>query len=83
LTRFGSGAISAGDTYMFYHQPPGSPLTSGTDGQPIRITGHFDDPAASSCRMAPGDPPVPEPDELAIIYCRERFVATSVELLGQ
>jgi len=26
---------------------------------------------------------VPEPDELAVDYCRERFVATSVEVVGE
>jgi hypothetical protein len=39
--------------------------------------------AAVPCRIAPGDPPVPEPDELAVDYCRERFVATSVEVVGE
>lgn len=77
-----SGAITAADCCFFYHRPPGSEPISVADGDRIRLTGHFDDPAASGCRVATGDPPIPEPDELAVAYCRERFVATSVELLG-
>lgn len=76
------GAISAADCCFFYHQPPGSERTTGVDGDRLRVTGHFDDPAAQNCHIATGDPPVPEPDELAVVYCRERFVATSVEVVG-
>jgi len=76
-----SGAISAGEGYMFYHAAPGTEFGSGSDGQRLRITGHFDDPAAATCRISTGDPEVADPDELAILHCREKFVATSVELI--
>lgn len=80
-----SGAIAAagGACCFFYHQPPGSEPIFPLDGDRLRLTGHFDDPAATTCRIATGDPPIPEPDELAVVYCRERFVATSVEIVGR
>ena len=76
-----SGAIAAADGYMMYHLTPGIDRVSAPDGTRLRLTGHFDDAAAESCRVATDEPPVPEPDALAISYCRERFVVTSVEVL--
>ena len=73
-----SGYVAVDDVCcFFYHQPPGTEPTSAIVGDHLRLTGHFDDPAASTCRIATGDPPVPEPDELAKVYCQERFVATA------
>lgn len=48
----------------------------------IRVTGHFDDPAAAECTVAPGDPPVARDQRTAQLYCRARFVVESFEVLG-
>jgi hypothetical protein len=50
----------------------------------LELTGHFDDPAAKSCRWAPS------PDEDAwypgqrgfVDYCRQQFVLTAVNVIG-
>jgi hypothetical protein len=55
-------------------------LHRGLDA-PITVTGHFDDPAAATCRYTdwPGGDQ-PDPAE-TIEGCRSRFVITSLELL--
>jgi hypothetical protein len=74
-----AGAIGNVEEFIFYHRPEGQ--TEYADGQRLRIIGHFMDGAAESCEMADGDPAVPEPRRLAILYCRERFVASSIEVI--
>lgn len=71
-----SGAIGTDEAYLFYREPEGGP--SPAHGQLLRITGHFNDSAAETCHIAPGDPPVSQPDSLAVMACRGVFVATSV-----
>lgn len=75
------GVIQAGDDILVYKMPGQRP-DGLVDGQKLRVTGHFDDPAAATCRVAYGEPAVPEPASLAIAYCRSQFVATSVEAIG-
>jgi len=78
-----AGAIGGtGSCCFFYHQPPGAEPVTAIDGDRLRLTGHFSDPAADGCRIATGEPPIPERDELARVHCREQFVATSVERVG-
>ena len=48
----------------------------------VRITGHFDDPAANECVIQAGEPLADQPAESVRTHCRERFVVTSVEILG-
>ncbi len=48
----------------------------------VRITGHFDDPAANVCVIQAGEPLADQPAESVRTYCRERFVVTFVEILG-
>lgn len=48
----------------------------------LRVTGHFDDEAAAACSVAPGEPPVTVLPQVAELYCRERFVVESYEILG-
>jgi hypothetical protein len=46
---------------------------------PIVVTGHFDDPAAATCRLIPGASVIdPRPPELVVLQCRTQFVATGV-----
>jgi len=46
----------------------------------VRITGHFDDPAAGSCQISSAQPgSSPEPPTEVVLACRETFVVTSVQ----
>lgn len=67
--------------FLTYWSPDGPERPDA--GSIVRITGHFDDPAADGCRVAPGDP---EPRDLdpvvGELYCRSHFVVESVEVLG-
>ena len=74
------GAISTPSGPFFYTLEGGG-SAGYADGQRLRITGHYDDPAAATCTIASGEPPVPEPDSLAVAYCRAKFVATAIEVL--
>lgn len=60
-------------TFLFaaIHPDAGIPLDQVTDGF-VRVTGHFDDPAAMTCQI-PG-----MPQDEAIRSCRNMFVVTSV-----
>ena len=60
--------------------PDGPP--SPTVGQIIRVVGHFDDPAAGSCTISPGEPPLPLDPLATGLYCREQFVVESFEVTG-
>ena len=55
------------------------------EGVNIRVTGHFDDPAAESCAvlasLAPDFGLRPIPAELAVLWCRGAFVVTDVDVL--
>jgi hypothetical protein len=54
------------------------------DGQWVRVSGHFHDPAAETCALTFGTPEpglVPTPEQ-AIEICRTSFVLTSVDALS-
>lgn len=51
-------------------------------GSIVRVTGHFDDPAAAACTVAPGDPPSPIDSATAALWCREQFVVDALEVTG-
>ena len=60
---------------------PASGLTpkSFPSGKTIRVTGHFDDPAASSCHLASVPKgQSPEPPAAVVLGCRETFIITAV-----
>ncbi len=57
---------------------PGAPDA----GAIVHVTGHFDDPAATGCAVAPGDPPEPIDSRTATLLCRERFVVEAIEVTG-
>jgi hypothetical protein len=48
----------------------------------LSVTGHFDDPAAVGCVVAPLDAPDGIDTAVAELYCREQFVVDSYEVLG-
>jgi hypothetical protein len=75
------------------HFAPGGPEAPPA-GSVIRVLGHFDDPAASTCTVSvihplhpagedlSADDFVAVPPEAANLACRQRFVVDSVEILG-
>lgn len=70
----GLGALDA-------YWSPASGLTpkSFPPGKTVRITGHFDDPAASSCRVTSVPKgQSPEPHAAPVLGCRETFIVTAV-----
>lgn len=60
---------------------PGGPAQPAP-GAIVRVTGHFDDPAARGCTVSPGDPPTPIDARAAELYCREQFVVEILEVIG-
>jgi hypothetical protein len=82
---------SDGDGRLFLHYPaPGvlNPTLEMGAGEPVRIEGHFDDRAATTCRLvaieeeSPSATGLAQPDPRAeIARCRLRFVVTDVENL--
>ncbi len=52
------------------------------NGSIVRATAHFDDPAATGCVIAPGDPPEPIDSRTAVLFCRERLVVDTIEITG-
>ena len=60
---------------------PGGP-EQPEHGRILRVVGHFDDPNAVGCTVAPGEPPVPLNATAAELFCREQFVVESVEEIG-
>ena len=64
--------------------PPDGPVPENRDI--IRATLHVDDPAATTCTYTPdpaGTSPTLDYDPIAVqVYCRERLVLESFEVLG-
>ena len=58
---------------------PGVYLPYVTPGAPIVVTGHFDDPVATTCSRSPAASVVdPRPPELIVLQCRSQFVVTGI-----
>jgi hypothetical protein len=66
------------------HFPPARGLRDPAEGSILRVVGHFDDGAATTCRISPGieGSEVPADPRAAVMYCRERFVVDSYEVIG-
>jgi hypothetical protein len=60
-----------------YHQNRASPFTT-IESVPVRVVGHFDDPAAQTCAENPMAGGEPTPPELVVLRCRSAFVATDI-----
>jgi hypothetical protein len=64
------------------HFPPEAGLAYPEEGSIIRLVGHFDDAAATTCEIAAGEPEVPADARAAVMYCRERLVVDSYQVIG-
>ena len=64
--------------------PEGPALEDVEPGSVLLVTGHFDDPLAVDCVIAPGGPGEEQPahEGAAELLCREQFVVESWEVLG-
>lgn len=60
---------------------PGLEISSGLSGKWVRVTGHYDDPAAAACAYPPDPGNYYNPPEAAVTYCRQRFVVTALKLV--
>ena len=62
---------------VLFHPDTGIAPSDIPAGVPFVVTGHFDDAAASDCRLLVGQDEVADP--ATIEQCRQQFVATAVE----
>ena len=65
---------------------PDADLEVPARGDVVRVTGHFEDPAATTCRASAdpsfeGDPPAPLNAALVVLTCRASFVWTDYEVI--
>jgi hypothetical protein len=53
-------------------------------GSIVRVTGHFSDPASTTCTMSTfaGERAIAVDQRTAELYCREQFVVDSMEAIG-
>lgn len=67
-----------------YHPLPDADIEAPEDGDEVRVRGHFEDPAATSCRASAApdaeSPTLPQPARV-VLDCRATFVWTEVEIL--
>lgn len=65
------------------NHPPGSDPPPLSPGLHLRVVGHVDGPAASTCGTPDysADPPALAPDPVLMFACRAMFVADTVEIL--
>lgn len=59
---------------------PAHPVTVPAANTHVELTGHFDDPAATTCRAWSGGGPV-LPREQTVASCRQAFVVTAIRRL--
>ena len=73
-----------GATPLAVQVDPTHTVRTPRSGAHVRITGHFDDPAATSCRLVPTIAVITElpAPGVAIGTCRKEFVVTSIKLLA-
>jgi hypothetical protein len=68
-------------TFHFHQQPDTRQATTGR-GEPVRVIGQFDDPAARTCLEHTLTGEEPTPLDLVILRCRSRFVAIDVQAIA-
>ncbi len=69
---------------LVLHFSPQSGLEPPPNASIVRVTGHFSDPASTTCRIARPDHELNDPIDppTAELYCRERFVVDAYEVIG-
>jgi hypothetical protein len=83
LTDQAVALASGGVGLLGVQVDPRHPVTIPGEGTHVRITGHFDDPAADACRLVPTPGaivPLP-PAARTTAICRQQLVATRIEVL--
>jgi hypothetical protein len=70
--------------YLELRFAPDSDLERPEQGSIVRVTGHFNDPASSTCTMSTfdGERAVSVDPRTAELLCRERFVVDAYEVIG-
>jgi hypothetical protein len=80
ISYLGSGATPP----LVLHFSPQSGLEPPPNASIARVTGHFNDPASTTCIIsrpdAEGETPIDPPT--GELYCRERFVVDAYEVIG-
>ena len=73
-----------GDPYgLKYRINPASGVAAPPTGQWVELTGHFDDPAAVTCMLAPDAPGGAAYDPVQVVVsCREQFVVSGWEIVA-
>jgi hypothetical protein len=72
---------SAAVPMLEMHAAPGSGVDRGHPGggAKVQVIGHFDDPAASACRVVSVQPGFQAPTLAEVVLaCREAFVVTAI-----
>lgn len=77
------GTAGLGELTIAVQINPKHPVRIPPTGAHVRITGHFDDPAAAGCRLIPGFGSVAAlpPAGASVATCRQQFVVTAVSVL--
>jgi hypothetical protein len=70
--------------YLAMQVPPDTGVELPAEGSIVRVTGHFSDPASTSCSMSTfdGELAIAVDPRTAELYCRERFVVDTFEMIG-
>ena len=67
--------------YLELRFEPDSSVDRPPVGSIVRVTGHFNDPASSTCRMSDGEGASVD-SRTAELLCRERFVIDALDVIG-
>jgi hypothetical protein len=70
--------------WLPFHVDPALGISTPAGGSIIRVVGHFDDPAATTCTISSGPPGegIPADPRAAVLYCREQFTVRTIEVIG-
>ena len=70
--------------YLELRVAPDSGLELPANGSIVRVTGHFNDPASTTCSMSTfdGEQAMLVDSRTAELFCRERFVLDAFEVIG-
>ena len=69
---------------LVVHAAPDSGVELPAVGSIVRVTGHFSDPISATCTMSTfiGEQATAVDQRTAELYCRERFVLVTLEVIG-